>query len=275
MPETPELIIEKKSGWKAIDCEELWRYRDLFFFLVWRDVKVGYKQTVLGFGWAIIRPLVSMVVFSVIFGRLAKMPSDGAPYPVFAFTALLPWLYFSSAMSNSTASLLSNANTLSKVYFPRLIIPMTPVLVKLIDLAITSVILGFLMLWFGVQPTAGIVMLPYLVFLMVLTTAGVGMWLSVLAVQYRDVNYATSFIIQILMYVTPVAWPLSLVPRPYRLWYGLYPMAGVIEGFRSALLGTVAMPWDLILMGSLSAFLLFATGALYFKRMEGIFADIV
>lgn len=276
-----QTVIEAQPKWRVIDWKELRQYRDLFYFLVWRDIKILYKQTVLGFGWAIIRPVFSMVVFTIIFGGLANVPSDGVPYALFSFAALLPWTYFATAMTNSTGSLISNANMLTKVYFPRLIIPMTPVLAGLVDFMVASLVLAGLMVWFGVSPTGAIVFLPVLVLLMVMTAAGIGMWFSALAIQYRDIKHAMTFMSQLLMYAAPVVWPVSLITEKLpewgetiRLMYGLYPMAGVIEGFRSALLGTVPMPWDLIGMGALSAIVLMVSGALYFRRMERIFADV-
>jgi len=270
----PILEIKARKGWQLIDPKELFEYRDLFFFLVWRDIKVLYKQTVLGFLWAVIRPVFSMIIFSIVFGRLAKMPSDGAPYPVFAYTALIPWTYFSTALSGSTQSLISNVNMITKVYFPRLIIPMTPVLAGLVDFAISFGVLAVLLAWYRIMPTAAVIVLPLLIILMVLTAAGIGMWLSAMAILYRDVRHALQFLIQLLMYAAPVVWPVSLVPEQYRLLYGLYPMAGVIEGFRSALIGTPPIPWDLISMGSLSAILIAVSGAFYFRRTERIFADV-
>lgn len=269
-----EIIIEPRRGWQLIDWRELREYRDLLYFLVWRDIKVLYKQTILGFSWAIIRPLFSMIVFSIVFGGLAKVPSDGVPYPLFSFAALLPWTYFSTSMTNSTNSLITNANMLTKVYFPRLIVPSVPVLANLVDFGIASVLLAGMMIWYRVMPTLNALFLPVLLILMVLTAAGIGMWLSALAIQYRDVKHATEFISQILMYAAPVVWPASLIPAKYRLLYGLYPMAGVIEGFRSSLLRTGPMPWDLISMGAISATLIAVTGALYFRRMERTFADV-
>jgi lipopolysaccharide transport system permease protein len=269
-----QTIIEHKRGWQLIDWQELLQYRDLLYFLVWRDIKILYNQTILGFTWAIIRPFVSMVIFSLVFGKLAKMPSDGVPYPLFSFAALVPWTYFSSVIVDSTNSLITNSNMLSKVYFPRLVIPMTPVLAKLIDFAIAFVILGLMMVWYSFTPTRYIAMIPLLILLMILTSAGIGIWLSVLAIQFRDIKHAIPFVSQILMYAAPVVWPVSLIPSGYRLLYGLYPMAAVIEGFRSALLGTTTMPWDLILMGTLSAGVTLVSGALYFRRIERIFADV-
>lgn len=276
-----QTVIEAKKGWQLIDWRELHEYRDLFYFLVWRDVKVLYKQTVLGFSWAIIRPVFSMIVFSVVFGGLARVPSDGVPYPVFAYAALLPWTYFSTAMSKSTNSLVSNTKMLTKVYFPRLVIPMTPVLAGLVDFVIASAVLAALMLWYGLAPTVYALLLPLLIVLMILTAAGIGMWFSALAIQYRDVNHAMTFVTQLLMYAAPVVWPVSLIADKFpesgqaiRLIYGLYPLAGIIEGFRAALLGTTAMPWDLIGVGTASAVLIAVSGAFYFRRMERVFADV-
>ena len=270
----PQTIIEPKSGWQLINWRELREYKDLFYFLVWRDIKVLYKQTVLGFAWAIIRPVFSMIVFSVIFGRLAQVPSDGVPYPIFSFAALVPWTYFSTAMSASTQSLVVNARMLTKIYFPRLIIPMTPVLAKLVDFGIAFLILLAMLGWFRIAPTRSVLFLPFLILLMILTASGIGMWLSAMAIQYRDVRHASQFISQLLMYAAPVVWPASLIPEQYRVLYGLYPMAGVIEGFRSALLGTTPMPWDLIVPGTFSAIVIAVTGILYFRRLERIFADV-
>jgi lipopolysaccharide transport system permease protein len=273
-----QTVIEPKPGWRLIDWRELREYRDLFYFLVWRDVKVLYKQTILGFAWAIIRPVFSMVVFSVVFGNLASVPSDGVPYPIFSYAALVPWTYFSTAVTKSTQSLVTNARMLTKVYFPRLVIPMTPVLANLVDFAIAFIVLLLMMVWYGIPPTWNVVFLPLLVLLMILTASGIGMWLSALAIQYRDVQHAIQFIVQLLMYAAPVVWPVSLIRERFGeaglLLYGLYPMAGVIEGFRSALLGANPMPWDLIMMGSFSALLIAFSGAFYFRRMERIFADV-
>ena len=269
-----QTVIEPKSGWQLIDWKELREYKDLYYFLVSRDIKVLYKQTILGFAWAVIRPLFSMIVFSIVFGRLAQMPSDGVPYPLFSYVALVPWTYFATAMTESTQSLVNDRNMLTKVYFPRLVIPMTPVLAKLVDFAIAFVILMLMMAWFSIVPSWEVIFLPLLVLLMMLTASGVGMWLSALAIQYRDVRLAIPFIAQLLMYAAPVVWPASLIPQQLRPLYGLYPMAGVIEGFRSALLVTNPMPWDLILPGTLSAVLIALSGAFYFRRMERIFADV-
>jgi lipopolysaccharide transport system permease protein len=274
MDHSHQTVIEPSRGWQLVNVRELLRYKDLFYFLVWKEIKVLYKQTILGLSWAIIRPLATMVIFSIVFGRLAKIPSDGVPYPIFAFVALVPWTYFSTAMTSSSNSLVGNTNLLTKVYFPRLIIPMTPVLSGLIDFGIAFVLLGAMMAWFRIVPTWNIVFLPLLMFLMICSASGIGMWLSALAIQYRDIKYAVPFLAQILLYAAPVVWPVSLVPSQYRLIYGLYPMAGVIEGFRSALLGTNPMPWDLVAMGTLSTLVILFSGALYFRKMERTFADV-
>lgn len=239
-------IIEPQKGWQFINWRELSDYRDLFYFLVMRDIKAKYKQTVLGFGWAIVQPFFTMIVFSVVFGRLAKIPSDGIPYPLFSYTALVPWTYFSTALTSSTSSLITGANIFTKVYFPRLVIPLTPVLANLVDFCIAFTIIIGMMIWYGVTPTINVLFIPVLVILMLLTAAGIGMWLSALTIQYRDIKYAVVFLVQILMYAAPVVWPVSLIPDKYRLICGLYPMVGVIEGFRSAMLGHNPMPWDLI-----------------------------
>lgn len=271
-------ILEPKKGWQLIDWRELRDYKDLFYFLVWRDIKVLYKQTVLGFAWAVIRPVFSMIVFTFIFGSLARVSSDGVPYAIFSYVAVVPWSYFSTSMTDSSMSLVGNTKMLTKIYFPRLVFPMTPVFAKLVDFAIAFLIIGVLMAWFGMVPTANIVFLPLLILLMMLTAAGIGMWLSALAVQYRDIKHGLQFVSQLLMYAAPVVWPVSLLKdrlgETALLLYGLYPMAGVIEGFRSALLGTNPMPWDLIGIGALSALVIASSGAFYFKRMERIFADV-
>jgi lipopolysaccharide transport system permease protein len=267
-------VIEPKSGWRLIDFKELWQYRDLFYFLVWRSVKARYAQSTIGIGWAVIQPLFSMLVFTIVFGRLAKISSDGVPYAVFSFAALVPWTYFANALSESTASLVTNSNLLSKVYFPRLILPLSSVLAKLVDFSIAMVLLLGLLVFYGMMPNWGVLALPLLIVLMMLTAAGLGMWLTSLSVQYRDVNYAIGFIVQLLMYSAPVVYPASLIPEKYQLLYALNPMVGVIEGFRSALLGTRPMPWHFLAMGTITALAVAITGALYFRRKERLFADV-
>ena len=268
-------VIEPRSGWRPIDFRELWQYRDLLYFLVWRDIKVRHAQSVLGVAWAIIQPVFFMIVFTIIFGKLVKVSSDGAPYAIFSYTALVPWTYFSTAFTEAADSLIRNSNMLSKVYFPRLIMPLAAILGKLFDFSIALLLVFGLMAWFKIAPTVWVMTLPLLVLLMMLTATGLGMWFTALAVQYRDVKYGMSFGVQLLMYAAPVVYPTSLIPDQYRLLYGLNPMVGVIEGFRSALLGTNPMPWDLLAVGSITAVVIAIGGALYFRRMERIFADVV
>jgi lipopolysaccharide transport system permease protein len=272
------IVIEPAGSRQLIDWRELRDYRDLFRFLIDRDVKVLYKQTVLGFGWAILRPVLSMVIFTIIFGNLAQVDSDGVPYAVFSYVALVPWLYFSTALTASALSLVSNTDMLTKIYFPRLAFPMTPVFSKLVDFVISFAIVFILMAWFRIPPTAQVVFLPLLVGLMMVTAAGLGLWFAAMSVQYRDVKHAMPFLTQILMYAAPVVWSGSLITERFgptgRFLFALYPMVGVIEGFRAALLGTTPMPWDMIAIGSISAALIFVSGLYYFRRLESTFADV-
>jgi len=270
----PVRVIEPKKGWQLVDWKEVIEYKDLLYFMVRREIAVLYHQTVLGFAWAIINPFFSMVVFSVVFGKLAEVPSDGIPYPIFSYTALLPWTYFAATFTSATNSLIQGTALFTKVYFPRVFIPLTPVFSKLVDFAIAFLMLIGMMIWYGVAPTPGLLFIPPLVLLMMLTAAGLGMWLSALALQFRDIRHATGFLVQIMLYATPVVWPLSLIPHEYRLLYALYPMAGVIEGFRSAILAVNPMPWDVLIVGSASALFIFIFGVLYFRRTERIFADV-
>ena len=242
--------------------------------MVWRDVKTRYAQSVLGIGWAVIQPIFSMIVFTIVFGKLAKINSDGVPYAIFSYTALVPWTYFSGALTGASGSLLGASGMMTKVYFPRLIIPMAPVMSKLIDFGIAFVILLLMMAYFGFMPSIQIIYLPLLILIMMITASGMGMWLTAMAVKYRDINYAMSFFVQLLMYAAPVVYPASIIPEPFRLIYGCFPMVGVIEGFRSILLKTNPMPWDLIGVGSIVACFLFISGAFYFRRMEKYFADV-
>lgn len=267
-------VIVPPRGLPMPDWRELIRYRDLFFFLVWRDVKVRYKQTVLGLGWAVIPPIVNMVLFSIVFGRLANVPSDGIPYPLFSYVALVPWMYFANSVQSGAGSLVGNA-LLTKVYFPRLLVPLTPALVNLLDLAIAGLLAVPLMVYYRVVPGWQLLALPFLVLLLFLTAFGLGTWLAGLAVQYRDVKLATGFLVQALMYVAPVVWPASKIEDPrLRMVYGLYPMAGIVEGFRAALLGSAPLPWDLLVPGTVVAVVLSLTGVLYFRHKERIFADV-
>ncbi len=271
----PHTRIQPRKGWQGINWKEITEYRDLFYFLVWRDIKVRYAQSVLGIGWAVIQPVFSMIIFTIIFGNLAKVSSEGVPYALFSFCALVPWTYFANALTESGSSLIGGAHLLTKVYFPRLILPLTSVLAKLLDFVIALVLLFCLMAYFRQPPTWNILALPLLVLLMAVTASGLGMWLTALSIQYRDVRYGLSFGVQLLMYAAPVVYPASLIPENFRLVYSINPMVGVIEGFRASLLGTAPMPWDMICIGSITAVILIVTGALYFRRMEAIFADVV
>jgi len=276
VPREKKVQVHKPGqGFSLSDARELWQYRDMFRFLVIRDIKVLYKQTVLGFGWAILRPVLGMVVFSVIFGRWAKIPSDGVPYPLFSIAALVPWTYFQTAMTNSSTSLISGSQLVKKVYFPRVILPMVSVISGLLDFAIAFSIVFVLMAFYGVAPNWGLLAAPVLIATMALFAAGTGLWLSALAVQYRDVKFGLPFLAQLLMYAAPVVWPASMIPEQYRVIYGLYPMAGVIEGFRSALLGTGPFPWDLVGIGAGCSAVLFITGVVFFHRFERYAADVV
>jgi lipopolysaccharide transport system permease protein len=276
-------IIEPRTGWRLVDWKELFDYRDLFQFLVWRGIRARYAQSAIGIGWAVIQPVFSMLVFTIVFGKLAGISSDGVPYAVFSFTALVPWTYFANAVTDGSNSLVTNSGMISKVYFPRLILPLAAVAAKLVDFTIAMTLLAGLMAWYGIAPTWGILMLPALILLMMLTAAGLGTWLTALAVQYRDVQHAMTFVVQLLMYAAPVVYPASLIPKSYELWgqhinpqhfYAINPMVGVIEGFRSALLGTQPMPWDLIAIGTASSLLIALTGILYFRKREHVFADV-
>lgn len=271
----PVTVIDPTSSTALIDFQELWSFRDLFYFLVWRDIKARYAQSVLGAGWVVFQPLFSMVVFTIVFGKLAKISSDGVPYAIFSYTALVPWTYFSSSLAAVGGSLVTSSKMLSKVYFPRLLIPFTPVLAKLLDFAIAMSLLFVLMLFYGIAPTRWALAAPLLILLMMLTATGLGMWLTSLAAQYRDIQYALGYLTQTLMYAAPVVYPTSKIPEQFRLIYACNPMVGVIEGFRASFLGTIPMPWDLIAVGSLTATLAAVTGLVYFKRTERYFADVV
>ena len=273
-PQRQRVIIEPVTKWWLIDWRELWAYRDLFVFLVWRSIKARYAQSAVGVGWAVIQPVVSMVVFTVIFGNLAEIGSEGVPYAVFSFVALVPWTYFSNAVVEGTNSLVTNSHIISKVYFPRLVLPLSAAFAKLVDFTIAVVILIGMMLWFRVTPNMGVLVLPLLILIMVTTASGIGMWLTALAVQYRDIKHGITFLVQILMYAAPVVYPTSLVPEQYQLLYALNPMVGVIEGFRAGLLGTRPMPWDFIAIGAATALLLAIGGAIYFRSKEAVFADV-
>jgi lipopolysaccharide transport system permease protein len=266
--------LEPSQGWNNRTLSDIWAYRELLYFFIWRDVKVRYKQTLLGAGWAIIQPLMTMVVFTIFFGHLAKVPSDGLPYPVFSLMALVPWTYFAAALAGCSTSLSGYQHIISKVYFPRLIIPMAAVIAPLVDFAIGFVILIGFMAWYRIVPGPSIVWLPALMLLALATAAGVGVWLAALNVRYRDVRYVVPFVVQLWMFATPVAYPASLVPERWRAVYGLNPMAGVIEGFRGALAGGPA-PGVITLVSAAVVVVLIAGGAMYFRRLEGTFADVI
>ena len=270
----PVTIIGPAGGWVPLELRELWEYRELLYFFIWRDIKVRYKQTVLGAAWAIIQPFFTMVVFSVFFGRLAGLPSDGVPYPVFTYCALVPWTYFATALTMSSNSLADNARLNTKVYFPRLLVPAASVLAGLVDLAIASIVLVGMLFYYGIVPTTAALLLPAFVALAAATSLGVGLWLSALNVQYRDVRYTIPFLVQFWLFITPVAYSSSLVPPQWRAVYGLNPMTGVVDGFRWALLGKAAPQGAMLLVSAGSVVALLIGGLFYFRRMERRFADV-
>lgn len=275
-PNTKTLIIEPSQGWVALKLRELWRYRELLYFLTWRDIKVRYKQTLIGGVWAILQPVLTMIVFSLFFGGLAKMPSDGVPYPIFSYAALVPWTLFANGMTQSSNSLVGSANLIKKVYFPRLIVPLASVMSNVVDFVLAFVVLIVMMLFFGIVPTQNIIWLPLLVLLVLITSLGVGLWLSAMNVQFRDIRYVVPFLVQLWLFVTPIAYPSSLITNDLlKLLYAINPMTGVVEGFRWALLGTQTAPGAVILVSSLAAVTLLVSGAYYFRRMERSFADVV
>ena len=272
---SPVLIIEAADSPLGKHLRDLWAYRELLYFLAWRDLKVRYKQTALGAAWAVIQPFFTMVVFSIFFGYLGKIPSDGIPYPIFASSALLPWSLFAHALNESSNSLVNNQGLITKVYFPRLIIPIAPLFVGLVDFGIAFIVLIGMMLFYGITPGVAILAAPPFVLLALLTALAVGMWLSALNVQYRDVRYTIPFLTQLWLFATPVAYPSSLLPEPWRSVYGLNPMAGVVEGFRWALLGRTSAPGSLIVISVVAVLALLIGGLWYFTRMEQTFADVV
>jgi lipopolysaccharide transport system permease protein len=267
-------IIKPVTGWEIADFKELKAYRDLFFFLVWRDIKVLYAQTVLGFSWAIINPLVQIVIFSVIFGAVAKIPTDGIPYVLFSTVAIIPWNYMSESMTASSQSLVGGSGMLGKIYFPRIIFPLTPILAKLVDFAISLVLIVCVMMYYQVSPTWNLIYLPLFVLLMMIVPAGIGFWLSSLAIRYRDVKFAMPFVIRMLIYTAPILYPASAIPEQYRFFYSLNPLVAVIEGYRACLLGS-QMPWEYILPGTIVAVLVLVLGLIYFRKMERVFVDVI
>ncbi|GAB3655467.1 ABC transporter permease [Echinicola sediminis] len=266
-------IIEPSKGWRLVDFKELWRYKDLLYFLTLRGIKARYAQSILGVGWAIIQPLFTTLVFTIVFGNLAKVDSDGMPYILFSYLALWPWNYFSGTLTESANSLVQNAGMITKVYFPRLVLPLAAIFSKLLDFIIAFVIVIGFLVYFQVMPGWGILYLPLLIIQLLLASLGIGMILSAMAVQYRDVKHALTFLVQLLMYAAPVVYSTTAVPETYRVFYILNPMVGVIEGFRAAFLDR-AMPWEWIWPGSIVAGVLFIFGMFYFRRMERVFADV-
>lgn len=276
MEESVQVIrIERSQGWVALQLKELWAYRELLYFLIWRDIKVRYKQTALGVAWAIIQPVFTMIVFSLFFGRLAKMPSDGIPYPLFSYAALVPWTFFSHGLTLASNSLVGSANLIKKVYFPRLSVPIAAVTSGLIDFSIAFIVLLGMMLYYGIVPTLNVIWLPFLLLLTLMTSLGVSLWLSALNVQFRDVRYILPFLTQLWLFATPIAYPSSLLSEPWRTLYSINPMVGVVEGFRWALLGTKTAPGPMLIVSSLAALALLVGGAFYFRRLEKTFADVV
>jgi lipopolysaccharide transport system permease protein len=271
----PVTVIEQKKGWVPIDLREIWNYRELLYFLTKRDIKVRYKQTVLGGLWAIIQPAFTMIVFTLFFGRLANMPSDGQPYPIFVYAGLLPWTYFANAVTASGNSLVGSAHLITKVYFPRLIVPASGALAGLLDFFIATLLLGVLMIYYQYLPGLAILLFPFLVGLTFLCALGVGLWLSALNVQYRDIRYAIPFLVQIWMFLSPVIYPVSIVKAQYQWLLALNPMGGVINAYRASILGHQPIDWALLGLSTLMIVLLFLSGLCYFRRMERVFADVV
>ena len=276
MPSDSHVIIVKPSkGWISLKLKELWEYRELLYFMAWRDIKVRYKQTVLGAAWAIIQPFFTMVVFSIFFGKLARVPSDGLPYPIFAYAALVPWTFFANGLNQASNSLVGSANLIKKVYFPRLVVPISSVISGVVDFVLAFAVLLGMMLFYGILPTVNILWLPLFVLLIFVTALGAGFWLSALNVQFRDVRYTVPFLTQFWLFATPIAYPSSLLSEPWRTLYGVNPMVGVVEGFRWALLGTDTAPGPIIIVSTVVALVVFVGGAFYFRRMEKTFADVV
>jgi len=266
---------EPSRGWANLRLAELWAYRELFYFFVWRDIKVRYKQTILGASWAIVQPFLTMLIFSLFFGRLAKVPSDGVPYPVFAFAALVPWCLFANSVTLASNTLVAGSNMVKKIYFPRLVMPAATVFASLVDFVLAFAVLLMMMLFYGYVPTANVIWLPFLLVLVLITALGVSFWLSALNVQFRDVRYVVPFLVQLWLFASPVAYPSSLLSEPWKTVYALNPMVGVVEGFRWALLGTDTRPGLMIAASSLMALLLFLSGCFVFRRLEKTFADVI
>lgn len=264
-----------RSGWRFVDLREVWDYRDLMFFMIWRDLKSRYAQSVLGFTWAVVQPAMFMIVFTVVFGEIAKISSDGKPYAIFSYSAVVPWTLFAGSVGAATNSLVTNQPLLTKVYFPRVILPLMGPMSRTPDFVISMCLMVVLMIWFNQAPTIWVLTLPLLVLIIIGTAVGLGLWLSALSVQYRDVRFALPMIVQLGLYVTPVVYPASLVPERFILFYSVNPMVGVVEGFRAALLGSRDMPLDMLAVGAMTALLILITGVVVFNRMERNFVDVI
>lgn len=273
--ELPRTIVKPSRGWVSLKLGELWEYRELLYFFIWRDVKVRYKQTALGLAWAILQPFFTMVIFSLFFGRLAKVPSDGVPYPIFAFTALLPWTFFAHGVTQSSNSLVSNSNLINKVYFPRMAIPIAAVLAGVVDLLPSFVVLLGMMFYYGIFPSAAIVWLPLFILMAAVSALAIGVGLAAINVHFRDVRHTVPFIVQSWLFITPIAYPSSLIPERWKTLYALNPMVGVVEGFRWALLGSAPAPGPIVWVSAGAAVALLMVAALYFRRLERTFADVV
>ena len=266
--------IKPRHGWHLIDFSELLEYRDLFFFLVWREIKVLYAQTILGLLWALLQPLVQIILFTVIFGKVAKVPSDGIPYLLFSTVAIIPWTYVSTSMTESSQSLITGQNMLGKVYFPRLLFPLTPILARLLDFGISILIIMAVAVYYRIVPTWNLLLFPLFVIFMMSISAAVGTWLSAMAIRFRDVKLAMPFVIRMLMYTAPIVYSASSIPEQYRIIYSLNPLVGMTEGFRACILGT-SIPWIFIWPGIATTAILLISGIFYFKRMESVFVDVI
>ena len=275
MTQQHTIVIEPRKGMFDLDLRTIWAYRELLYFLVWRDIKVRYKQTVIGVGWALVQPLVTMLVFTVIFSKFAKIDSDGIPYPLFAYSGLLPWNYFAGSLGRSINSVAGNTYLISKVYFPRLFLPFAGTVSGMIDIGASFIVLIALMVWYGVSPTWGIMLLPVFLLLAMMTALAIGLWLCALNVTYRDVGHMVPFLTQVWMFASPIAYPVSAVPEQWRLLYGLNPMVSVVEGFRWALLGKAAPDFMMMSVSGLGVLACLVFGVMYFKRMERTFADVI
>ena len=279
----PFIRIRPSKGWVSLDFEEMWRYRELLYFFVWRDIKIRYKQTILGASWAIIQPLFTMVIFSLFFGKLAQVPSDGIPYPLFSYTALVPWTFFANGVTLASNSLVNNANMIRKIYFPRMSLPIANVLAGLVDFTLAFIVLIGMIIGFSIVPAANydaqislkLLWLPLFLLLAFVTTLGVSFWFSAMNVQFRDVRFVVPFFVQAWLFLTPIAYPSSLLSEPWRTLYGINPMAGVVEGFRWALLGTDTAPGSMMIFSVLAAILILIGGVYYFRRMETKMVDVL